>query len=75
MYESFNIELKDGRNILAQEGTILNDIIKENSILNDLPVVLGKLNNKFYELGSTITQGGKFEHCRYYKYNWNEDIR
>ncbi|MBU3113604.1 nucleoside kinase [Clostridium lacusfryxellense] len=59
--ESFNIELKDGRSILALEGTILNDFIKENSILNDLPIVLGKLNNKFYELGSTITNGGKFE--------------
>ena len=41
--KNFNIGLKDGRNILVQEGTILNDIIKENSLLNDIPVVLGKL--------------------------------
>jgi len=58
---SFNIELKDGRNILVEEGTILNNIIKENNLLNDLPVVLGKLNNKFYELGCTITNDGNFE--------------
>ncbi|MBU3179608.1 nucleoside kinase [Clostridium psychrophilum] len=58
---SFNIVLKDGRKILVEEGTMLNDITKENNLLNDLPVVLGKLNNKFYELGSTITQSGDFE--------------
>ena len=58
---SFNIGLKDGRNVLAFEGTMLNDIIKENNLLNDLPVVLGKINNKIYELGTTITHGGNFE--------------
>lgn len=58
---SFNIGLKDGRNISIPEGTILNDIIKKNSLSNDFPVVLGKINNKFYELGSTITHGGEFE--------------
>ncbi len=58
---SFNIALKDGRNILVEEGTMLNDIVKENNLLNDLPVVLGKLNNKFYELATTIAQDGNFE--------------
>ncbi|MBU3090790.1 nucleoside kinase [Clostridium sp. CF011] len=58
---SFNIGLKDGRNILVPEGTILNDIIKKNNLVSDFPVVLGKINNKFYELGSTITHGGDFE--------------
>jgi uridine kinase len=58
---SLNIGLKDGRNILEQEGTMLIDIIKDNSLLNDVPVVLGKLNNRIYELGSTITHGGDFE--------------
>ncbi len=58
---SFNIALKDGRNILVEEGTMLNDIIIENNLLNDLPVVLGKLNNKFYELATTIAQDGNFE--------------
>ena len=36
--------------VLAKEGTILNDIIKDNSLLNDVPVVLGKVNNRLYEL-------------------------
>ncbi|MGH4052168.1 MAG: nucleoside kinase [Clostridium sp.] len=58
---SFNIALKNGRHILALEGTMLNDIIKENNLLNGLPIVLCKLNNKFYELGTTISQGGDFE--------------
>lgn len=58
---NFNIGLKDGRNILVKQGTILNDIIKENNLLNDVPVVLGKLNNKLYELSETITQDGSFD--------------
>jgi len=58
---SFNIGLNDGRHILALEGTMLNDIIKENNLLNGLPIVLGKLNNKFYELGTTISRDGDFE--------------
>ena len=58
---SFNIALKDGRNIVVKEGTMLNDVIKENNIKNELPIVLGKINNKVYELGTTIVQGGDFE--------------
>lgn len=58
---NFNIGLKDGRHVLVQEGTILNDIIKDNCLLNDLPVVLGKVNNKLYELSETITQDGNFD--------------
>lgn len=58
---NFNIGLKDGNHVLAQEGAILNDIIKDNSLFNDIPVVLGKFNNKLYELGEIITQDGNFE--------------
>jgi len=58
---NFNIGLKDGRQVLVEQGTILNDIVKDNSLLNDIPVVLGKLNNKLYELGETITQDGVFD--------------
>jgi len=57
----FNIELKDGRDVLVEEGTTFDTVIKENNLLNGLPVVLGKLNNKFYELGCTISNDGKFE--------------
>jgi len=58
---SFDIALKDGRNAVAKEGTMLNEIIKEYNLKNDLPVVLGKINNKIYELGTTIMHGGNFE--------------
>ncbi|MGH4137229.1 nucleoside kinase [Clostridium sp.] len=58
---NFNIGLKDGRKVLAQEGAILNDIIKDNSLFNDIPIVLGNFNNKLYELGEIITQDGNFE--------------
>ncbi|MCA1075455.1 nucleoside kinase [Clostridium bowmanii] len=40
---------------------MLNDIIKDNSLFNDVPVVLGNFNNKLYELGEIITQDGNFE--------------
>lgn len=55
------IRLRDGRDIPAEEGTTLNDIINNNGLLNDIPVVLGKFNNRLYELGTTITHGGDFE--------------
>lgn len=58
---SVNIRLRDGRDIPAEEGTTLNDIINNNGLLNDIPVVLGKFNNRLYELGTTITHGGDFE--------------
>lgn len=57
---NFNIGLKDGRNVEVKPGTILNDIIKENGLVNNIPVVLGKFNNKLYELGETISQDGNF---------------
>ena len=57
----FNIGLKDGRNVLVKQGTMLNDIIIENNLLNDAPIVLGKFNNRLYELGETITKDGNFD--------------
>jgi uridine kinase len=58
---SFNIGLSDGRMVLGKEGTTLNDIVIENSLLNDIPIVLGKFNNKLYELGTEIFEDGKFD--------------
>jgi len=59
--DNYNIGLKDGRHVLVKPGTILNDIIKENNLLNEIPIVLGNLNNKLYELGETITRDGNFD--------------
>ena len=58
---TFNIGLENGTRVLVQEGTILNDIIKDNNLSKDVPVVLGKINNKLYELGSAVLEGGDFE--------------
>jgi uridine kinase len=58
---NFNLQLKDGRMVLVQEGTILNDIIVGNNLLNDVPVVLGMVNNRLYELGTCISEGGTFD--------------
>ncbi|MGH4118310.1 nucleoside kinase [Clostridium sp.] len=58
---NFNIELKDGRTVLVKEGTTLNDIIKNNSLLSDIPIVLGRVNNRLYELGNSISEDGTFD--------------
>ena len=58
---NFNIVLEDGRTVLAEEGTILNDIIKDNGLLNDVPVVLCAINNRLYELGSIISEEGNLK--------------
>lgn len=58
---TLNVELKDGRMLLVQKGTILNNIIKENNIANDVPVVLGMVNNRIFELGTTISEDGTFD--------------
>ncbi|MCJ7690168.1 MAG: nucleoside kinase [Clostridiaceae bacterium] len=47
--------------VSVQEGTILNDIIKDNSLLSDIPVVLGIFNNRLYELGNSISEDGTFD--------------
>jgi uridine kinase len=57
---NFNIVLEDGRKVLAKEGTILNDIIKDYGLFKDTPIVLGTINNRLYELGSTISEEGNF---------------
>jgi uridine kinase len=58
---NFNIVLKDGTSISVEEGTILNDIIKDNGLLKEVPVVLGRINNRLYELGTTISGEGNFD--------------
>lgn len=56
-------ELKtcDGRDIAVKEGTVLYDIVKNYNFQKDIPVVLGKINNKYYELTSEVHTDGIFK--------------
>ena len=53
--------LKDGKSIWVDEGTSLHNIVKENSLEHNIPVVLGKLNDDIYELSCNLEQGGRFD--------------
>jgi len=58
---NIKIKLENGQNIIVTKGIKLNDIIKEYNLEKDIPVVLGKLNGKIYELSHTVDEGGKLE--------------
>lgn len=55
------LNLTDGRVLAVQEGTVLNDIVKNYNLQKDIPIVLGRINNKYYELTSKLSEDGCFE--------------
>lgn len=55
------LKLSSGREIDVEKGKILYEIIKENNLETDLPIVLARVNNNYYELTSSIEEGGSFE--------------
>lgn len=59
--EKLKLLLKDGREFDAEKGKNIHEIIKEFSLENELPVVLGKIDNKYVELTSNLESGGNFE--------------
>jgi uridine kinase len=56
-----NIKLSDGRNVLVDEGTELNNIVAEFNLQKDIPVVLGNLNGQYYELTAKLNEEGSFD--------------
>lgn len=55
-----NLKLSDGRNVLVDEGTELNNIVAEFNLQKDIPVVLGNLNGQYYELTAKLNEDGSF---------------
>jgi uridine kinase len=53
--------LSGQKTIEVDSGTQLYDIVEKHGLNKKLPVVLGKLNNKYYELTNTIEEEGYFE--------------
>lgn len=56
-----NITLNDNRTVKVEKGTIIYNLIQENSIKDDLPIILAKINGKYCELTTPIEEEGKFE--------------
>lgn len=53
--------LSNGNTLQVEKGTKLYEFIKENFPDEDLPVVLAKINKKYFELTGTIEDEGKIE--------------
>lgn len=59
--EKIKLNLSNGKNIEINKGTVLYDIYKENYEESRLPVVLVKINEKYYELTKTAEEDGNFD--------------
>jgi uridine kinase len=56
-----NMILNNGKSIDIEKGTALCKVIQEHSEREDLPVILGKINGKYYELTAPIEEEGEIE--------------
>lgn len=59
--EKLKLNLNNGKVIEVPKGKFIYEIVKENFEKQDIPVVLAKVNNKYYELTRTIEEEGNFE--------------
>lgn len=59
--DNVSLALKDGRKITAKKGITLYEIVKENDLDKEIPCILGKVNGRLKELGTTIEEDALFE--------------
>lgn len=59
--EKIKLNLSSGREIFVEKGTILAQIVKENYVEKEIPIVLAKINGKYHELTRELDEGGSFE--------------
>lgn len=59
--DNLKLNLSNGKIIEVPKGKILYEIIKENYEEQEIPVVLAKVNSKYYELTRELEEGGNFE--------------
>ncbi|SHJ45425.1 uridine kinase [Clostridium amylolyticum] len=55
------LTLSNGKQIEVEKGTLMQEIVKENYEESSLPAVLGRINGKYYELSSELSEEGIFE--------------
>lgn len=51
----------NSKEVLVEKGTILHKIIKDNCLEKDIPVVLARINDNYYELTRSLKEDGEFE--------------
>lgn len=51
----------NNKEVLVEKGTILHKIIKDNCLEKDIPVVLARINDNYYELTRSLKEDGEFE--------------
>lgn len=56
-----NVTLKDKRKIAVPKGTNLYQIMKDNKIGENISYILGKFNDRIYELNYKVEEDGCFE--------------
>jgi uridine kinase len=59
--DKLKLTLSNGKTIEAEKGKILYEIFKENYENQVLPIVLAKVNEKYYEFTRTLEDGGIFD--------------
>jgi len=59
--DKVTLKLKNGKSILVKKGSEFFDIVKENNLDADAPVVLGVLDGYIHELTYKIYHSGTFE--------------
>ncbi|BAQ12280.1 putative threonyl-tRNA synthetase/uridine kinase [Clostridium botulinum] len=58
--EGLKLYMPNGSNILASGDKTLYDVVKENKLQDNIPIVLGKIDEEYYELTSTVKKEGVF---------------
>ncbi|HCL4447801.1 TPA: nucleoside kinase [Clostridium botulinum] len=58
--EGLKLYMPNGSNILVSGDKTLYDVVKENKLQHNIPIVLGKIDEEYYELTSTVKKEGVF---------------
>ncbi|ACA53628.1 nucleoside kinase [Clostridium botulinum] len=58
--KGLKLYMPNGSNILVSRDKTLYDVVKENKLEDNIPIVLGKIDEEYYELTSTVKKEGVF---------------
>ena len=58
--EEVKLYMPNGSSVLVYRDKILYDVVKENKLEGNTPVVLGKIDKEYYELTSKVKKEGLF---------------
>ncbi|EJO5348966.1 nucleoside kinase [Clostridium botulinum] len=58
--EELKLDMANGSSVLVSKDKTLYDVIKENKLQGNIPIVLGKIDKEYYELTSKVKEEGLF---------------